>query len=73
MITYRDFLADEYRRQDQMARAEQHRLLRSVLKKDARETSRLQRTLDWAGKMLAVLGQRMQTPNAGHEPTVLSR
>lgn len=70
MITYRDFLADEYRRQDQMARAEQHRLLQSLLTKSAGEPSGLQRTLNWAGKQLAVLGQRMQTPSVEHEPTV---
>ena len=73
MLTYRDFLADEYRRQEQMARAENHRLLQCALGKRNGERRLLHRTLAWVGKMLILVGERMQTPSIRPEPPILSR
>ncbi len=73
MITYRDYVADSYRRQEMKAHAEQHRLLQGLRNEGAQGSSYFQRSLGQVGKLLVALGQRMQTPSVGRKPTVIVR
>ena len=61
MITHRDYVADGYRRQEMMVRADQHRLIKSLRNEGAQESRYWYRSLGRVGELLVVLGQRMQT------------
>ena len=73
MITYRDYVADGRRRQEMMARAEQHRLLQSLRNEGAQGPNYFHRSLGQVGELLVALGQRMQTPGPGRKPTAITR
>jgi hypothetical protein len=73
MITYRDYVADEHRRQEMMTYAKQHRLLQNLRNEGAQGASYSRRILSRIGKLFVALGQWMQTENVGRKPTVLPR
>ena len=60
-ITHRDYVANGYRRQEMMARADQHRLVQNLLNnKGYQEAGNWHRSLGRVGELLMVLGQWMQ-------------
>jgi len=73
MLTNRDFIVDEYRRQEAMNRAEQHRLMRSILSDCSQGPRYWRRCLGRVGELLVALGKRMQTPSINPEPTAFTR
>lgn len=71
MFTFREYEADKYRRQEMMARAEQHRLQKSVLAGEVREVGYFRRSLGRIGERLVALGQRLEAQSiAGNRTSV---
>ena len=73
MLTNRDFIVDEYRRQEAMNRAEQHRLVQGILSDCSQGPRYWRRCLGRIGKLFVALGQRMQTPSINPKPTAVTR
>ena len=73
MITQRDCVADAYRREEAMARAEQHRLIKSIVSDCAQEPRYWRRCLGRVGELLVALGQRMKTPSINPKTTAFTR
>ena len=73
MITYRDFVVDEYRRQEMMHDATQRRLVRSILSDGNQGPSYWRRCLGRLGELLVAPGKRIQTPKITPDPTTVTR
>ncbi len=60
MITFREYEADKYRRQELMACAGHHRVLKSISHTNAKDPTCFRCMLGRIGDLLVALGQRMQ-------------
>jgi hypothetical protein len=73
MITYRDYVVDEYRRQEMMHGAAQRRLVQSILADGNPVPSYWRRCLGRLGELLVALGRRIQTQKISPDPTTVIR
>lgn len=60
MVTFRDYEVDKTRRKEMMARAEHHRVLKSIAHANAKNPTCFRCILGRLGDLLVALGQRMQ-------------